>query len=581
MAVDAKLLRILLIVGLLTFGGSALAQDEGGSVPMFRGNSAHTGEMPGPGPDPALGIVERWRFVTEGGVSSSPAVADGVVYVRSNDRNLFALDAINGSERWRFATGSSTGTSPAVVDGVVYVGSDDRNLYALDAESGVERWRFAVGFPRGHKVWSSPTVADGMVYVGSSDDNVYALDAVSGSERWRFATGSWVESSPAVVDGVVYVGSRDGNVYALDAVSGSERWRFATDGGVSSSPAVVDGVVYVGSDDHNVYALDAQSGSEQWRFATGGIYVGDTSPAVADGVVYYIAMGEYAGNLYALDVASGTERWRIETENESATPVLADEVVYLGSYYSLLALDARSGEERWRFETDNDVSSSPAVVDGVVYVGSDDGNVYAIGNPTEEMVATQAAIQTEVAATQVAVETAEAIYRATVEAQQATEQTWADYFSTMVARLRGSDNLPAGFSIGDWLGLSQSDVLPAGWSQGVQFPVDLLGDGDSSGIVLTIYESKESADAAYDGITSGLLRAGWQSQDVDGIDHNHTCLSLVRDGGSTAICYVTRDEAIITTYSFLPFEARDAVLLNAVDLAIFANSVYDEVERPF
>jgi len=41
-------------------------------------------------------------------------------------------------------------------------------------------------------------------------------------------------------------------------------------------------------------------------------------------------------------------------------------------------LAAATGEERWRFETGGDVYASPAVVGGVVYIGSKDGYVYAI-----------------------------------------------------------------------------------------------------------------------------------------------------------------------------------------------------------
>ncbi|MCH8349839.1 MAG: PQQ-binding-like beta-propeller repeat protein, partial [Chloroflexi bacterium] len=40
--------------------------------------------------------------------------------------------------------------------------------------------------------------------------------------------------------------------------------------------------------------------------------------------------------------------------------------------------DAATGQEKWRFETGDRVSSSPAVVDGVVYFGSDDGHLYAV-----------------------------------------------------------------------------------------------------------------------------------------------------------------------------------------------------------
>jgi len=104
-----------------------------------------------------------------------------------------------------------------VVNGIVYVGSWDKNLYAIDAVTGKEKWRFATG----DKVDSSPAVANGIVYVGSNDKNLYAIDAVTGKEKWRFATGDWVESSPAVANGIVYVGSNDKNLYAIGANSSS------------------------------------------------------------------------------------------------------------------------------------------------------------------------------------------------------------------------------------------------------------------------------------------------------------------------------------------------------------------------
>ena len=62
-----------------------------------------------------------------------------------------------------------------------------------------------------------------------------------------------------------------------------------------------------------------------------------------------------------------------------SSPAVVDGVVYVGSYDTYLhAVDAASGEPRWRYETEGSVRSSPAVVDGVVYVGSEDRYLYAI-----------------------------------------------------------------------------------------------------------------------------------------------------------------------------------------------------------
>jgi outer membrane protein assembly factor BamB len=66
-------------------------------------------------------------------VYSSPAVANGVVYVGSWDYNIYALNARTGALLWKYTTGNQVNSSPAVANGVVYVGSSDYNVYALNA----------------------------------------------------------------------------------------------------------------------------------------------------------------------------------------------------------------------------------------------------------------------------------------------------------------------------------------------------------------------------------------------------------------------------------------------------------------
>ncbi|MDZ7689001.1 MAG: PQQ-binding-like beta-propeller repeat protein [Halobacteriales archaeon] len=62
----------------------------------------------------------------------------------------------DGRLLWRFETGNSVNSSPTVADGTVYVGSNDNSMYALDAETGDELWRFETE----GSVFSSPTVAE-------------------------------------------------------------------------------------------------------------------------------------------------------------------------------------------------------------------------------------------------------------------------------------------------------------------------------------------------------------------------------------------------------------------------------------
>src|SRR5437899_11176442 len=61
------------------------------------------------------------------------------------------------------------GSTPAVANGVVYVGSTDGNLYAFQAATGQKIWSAPAGAATGNWVASSPAVANGVVYVGSLD----------------------------------------------------------------------------------------------------------------------------------------------------------------------------------------------------------------------------------------------------------------------------------------------------------------------------------------------------------------------------------------------------------------------------
>ncbi|WIG60021.1 MAG: hypothetical protein OJF49_002769 [Ktedonobacterales bacterium] len=78
--------------------------------------------------------------------------------------------------------------------------------------------------------------------------------------------------------------------------------------------------------------------------------------------------------------SSGQQHWRVKTGGPViSSPVVANNVVYVGSEDgSLYAVDASAGKPRWRFPTGNKVVSSPVVANGVVYVGSGDDYLYAV-----------------------------------------------------------------------------------------------------------------------------------------------------------------------------------------------------------
>ena len=215
--------------------------------------------------DDGSGAV-RWRFGTGGRVRSSPAIANGRVYVGSMDGTLYALRLEDGRELWRFDTeghGLRSGdfgfdrrtiqSSPAVADGRVFVGSRDGFLYAVDAASGRLLWRVD------HQMsWvnTSPAVAGDLVFAGSSD------------ERFLQAVDVWHREGTLEGDhratGVVFTRDRRGSGLRRGRVgyhlrSGPRhRCRSAGDTrpgeGSSPHPSWPTGCLVIGNDDGSVYA---------------------------------------------------------------------------------------------------------------------------------------------------------------------------------------------------------------------------------------------------------------------------------------------------------------------------------------
>jgi outer membrane protein assembly factor BamB len=316
---------------------------------------------------------------------SSPTYANGTVYVGGIDNNVYAFDAISGTIKWQ-KTIATTGIESDVVfaDGTVYVGTNDDYLYALDATTGQTKWTFLTG----SNISSSPTIANGVVYFGSSDGKLYALQTSNGQLKWSFQTGAMINQSGAcLVNGVLFVGSRDGYLYSIDANTGTLIWKFSTNG-VSleqSSPTVANGVVYIGAwydlsftTKGSLYAVNATTGQLIWeKLQNTGI---SSSPCVASGKLY-ITCDDL--KIHALDAMTGANIWEKQILPNSSSPVVSGDTgqtVYVGGggtgYF--YAFDALTGAEKWKFSTPSgSMTSSPLVLlsSGVPYHPGDSGEV--------------------------------------------------------------------------------------------------------------------------------------------------------------------------------------------------------------
>ncbi|WP_207586864.1 PQQ-binding-like beta-propeller repeat protein [Halomontanus rarus] len=355
-----------------------------GSAPAEQYDAVNSGSRETTGTGESVSLYWRrgyWRTQ-----DTSVAVVGDRLYLAGSG-NLAALDRRDGSAVWTTDLAFDTRGTPAVADGVVYQtawnGVDGSSgLHAVDAETGERLWHVRSG----ENVGRAPTVADGTVYTGGGldTDGLSAHAADSGDERWSASIGQYV-TTPAVADGVVYVGGgSDGDVVALEADDGTERWRYETADRVWTPPTVADGTVYAGVRNGMLLALDAADGELLWETSIGS----DVRHSVAlDDETVYATRSE---GLTAIDRQNGRRRWLSDVGDTA--PVVVDGAVYVGSGDDVVALESSDGTERWSYTvreiTDYDVTVSgvrntPVVLDGIAYVTTHAGYVYALGTMSD------------------------------------------------------------------------------------------------------------------------------------------------------------------------------------------------------
>ena len=348
---------------------------------------------------------------------------DAVQYVFWGRENLLNIPCRNNSplyddnrhdafgegpiEEWRFdgSTGPISIGRPAIgPDGTIYTSAletaGEGKIYALN-EDGSVKWTFPLGAAPGGNNDYMPGVdpVTGTIYSDIAGDAIVAINP-DGTQKWQLGINADFDSTPIVgPDGTIFFGS-DEPPNAIFAVNpnGTERWQYNTGGNVDTVPALSpDGsVVYAVSNENKLYAVNVSAdplidGTLKWTFPIdtdpGDI---NSSPTVnpSDGTIYvgsadnHSAFAINPGGTLKWQFNPGTGRDMRSSPTFAVDPIDGIPTVYIGSDDgNLYAIDANTGDQLWGFDTGSSVVSSPIVdVDGTIYVGSDNGNVYAV-NP--------------------------------------------------------------------------------------------------------------------------------------------------------------------------------------------------------
>jgi outer membrane protein assembly factor BamB len=336
--------------------------------PMFHHDLRHTGKTPSFGTQ--IGKL-KWRVVTAGPVTSSPAIDEnGIIYVGSADNNIYAINGETGVIEWKYKTGGPINhSSPAIdIDGTVYIGSYDGYLYAFNtatidpdnSSTWVYKWRFLTDGPGA--IASSPAIApDGSVIFGCADGKVYAVNP-NGTLKWKNDIGMIMTSSSAIdtANSQVYIGTTVPPVfYTLDLQTGAVVWSYdLLCGGVYSSAAIASNRSVIFSNFTTYYSANTCLNSMKFQIynfsPTGGI-----TP----------------------DITETAPNWKLDLKNDIYTTpaILEDNNFFVGSGSVFYRIN-QDGQIYFAQSIDGQRIESSAAIDGAkfIYVGTNGGRFYCL-----------------------------------------------------------------------------------------------------------------------------------------------------------------------------------------------------------
>jgi quinoprotein glucose dehydrogenase len=260
---------------------------------------------------------------------------------------------------WVYHTGDRARAwevTPIMADGLLYLATQNQKIVALEPETGKEVWKFDPKSNarelRGVTYWPGDGDTRARIFFGTSDGRLIALDAKTGAPVATFADNGTLDlragitdkfpraaygvtSPPALYRNVLIVGPStqegpslgpSGDPRGFDVRTGKLLWRFHT-------------VPQPGEPGANSWGADGwkdRSGPSQWGFATV-----DTERGLV-----FLPIGNAADSFYGAD--------------RKGTNLYANSVV---------ALDALTGKLRWYYQTvhhdiwDYDLAAPPALVE--------------------------------------------------------------------------------------------------------------------------------------------------------------------------------------------------------------------------
>ncbi len=247
-----------------------------------------------------------WQVRPGGPLRGAPTVANGAVYVISQDNQIYSLNEADGSTNWSQPAsleiaGIFGAAAPAVGQGTVVAGFSSGELNGYRYENGRQVWQdqlertsIRTSVSSLSDIDADPVIDNGQVFAIGAGGRMVALDITSGQRLWELNIAGI--STPWVAGDWVFVVTTDAKLLCIYRQNGHVRWinqlpQFekpkSKKGDIDySGPVLAGNQLILTSSNGQVIEVDPATGSFVSQFAVGARV--DLPPVVANSTLYVL-----------------------------------------------------------------------------------------------------------------------------------------------------------------------------------------------------------------------------------------------------------------------------------------------------
>jgi outer membrane protein assembly factor BamB len=282
------------------------------------------------------------------------AYDNGRIYATNGLGYVAALSEGSGGILWQVRPGGPLRGAPTIANGAVYVMSQDNQIYSLDETNGKTNWSQAASLEIAGVFGSaSPAVGQGTVVAGFSSGELNAYRYENGRQVWQDALQrtsittsvsslSDIDADPVIDNGQVIAIGQGGRMVALELTTGQRQWELNIAG--IATPWVAGDWIFAVTDNAKLLCIYRQNGHIRW--------------------INQLPQFEHPKNK--------------KGQIDYVGPILAgDRLIVAGSNGTLINIDPVTGSFQSQTNAGAGVSIEPVVANSTLYVYDDAGRLHA------------------------------------------------------------------------------------------------------------------------------------------------------------------------------------------------------------